>query len=589
MSLPIPSPDYASNVAALKAFLQAKPEYVDVNFDGSMMRLITDVLAYNTTINAFYLNQVGNEAFLQTAIQTDSVVANAQDYGYSVKTATSASATIYLTLTGSVATFGNSIALPINTIFSASIGTKTFTFRTLAGYNLIGDGTGKYSGTIVVYEGKALTHKFTIDSTNQLNGVVLPNKNVDASKLIVSVSPIENPSLTIGYTKTETIISGVSSTSQIYFTSLDRGQLVRVKFGDGVFGKKLNIGDVVSVQYLISSTELANGVSAFTLVSGISGTTSSVVVVSGASGGASMETNESIKFNAPKYFESQGRAVTENDYKVLVTKLYPNAESVLVWGGEKNVPPKYGKVIISIKPYSGYHLTSSEKANLVNLLSGYNVTTVVPEIIDPEYLYIVANATVSYDTAITNKSSAELGALVSSVISNYNKTTLGKFSVPLQYGSLSIAIGQADPSIISNKVLFTLEKRSNPALNSVTDIIGSFGTAIKIDSIDSSTFTFNNITGCKFIESSDRGYIDLVTFSSGSKSILKSHAGTINHVTGDYAIGSTYLNSLDTSNVDPSTGLVYFKLTGVADSLDVDNAARNILEIYASNVVMVAV
>ena len=587
MTTPIPTPDYDSIVSSLKTFMKSKPEYADYDFDGSMMSTLIDLLAYNSTINTFYLNQVGNEAFLQSAIRKDSVIANAQDFGYNVQSARSARATVYLTLVKTSGPSTDSIELPSGAIFSAVIGTKSFTFRTVAGYTLTNDGQGNYSAYVDIYEGRYFSHKFTVTTDNQLSGVVLPNKMVDDTIMKVFVSPASNLSLQNSYTRSDSIVSGLDSSSQVYFVSTDRGELTRVRFGDGIIGTLLGVGDVIEVQYLVSSGEYANGVSAFSLVSVPANTTASLMVTSGAVGGSSGETIESIKFNASKYFESQGRAVTVNDYQVLIRKLYSNVSDVIVWGGEDNDPPKYGKVIISIKPKTGYYMTTSEKEYVISLLKNYNVATVTPEIIDAQYMHIIANATVSFDKSLTTKTSSEIAALVNSTIASYNTTQLGKFSVGLEYSSLSTAILDADSSIVSNKVLFTLEKRSSPVVGASIDITGTFGTALKFGALDSSYFVFNNATLCKFVDSDTKGFIDLVSYQTGSKIIMKANAGTIDHTTGNYSITDVYLTSIDSSNVDVNSGEVYFKIISVADSLDVDNTDRNILDIYASNTMVI--
>lgn len=587
MSTPIPTPDYDSIVASLKTFMKNKPEYADYDFDGSMMSSLIDLLSYNSTINAFYLNQVGNEAFLQTAVKKDSVVANAQDFGYSVQSSRSARAVVYMTLTRTSGAETATIELPSGSVFNAAIGTKSFTFRTVVGHTLINNGSGQYSGNVEIYEGRYFSHKFTVTSDNQLNGFVLPNKMVDDSIMNVFVSPVSNLSIKNSYTRTDSIVSGVTPTSQVYFVSMDRGSLTRVRFGDGIIGKLLSVGDVVEVQYLVSSGELANGISSFSLVSVPTNTTATLVVTSGAVGGSDGETIESIKFNAPKYFESQGRAVTVSDYQVLIRKIYSNVGDVIVWGGEDNTPPKYGKVIISIKPKTGYYMTDSEKTYLLALLKNYNVATVTPEIVDPDYMHIIANTTVSFDKSITNKTSAEISSIVSATIASYNQTSLGKFSVALEYSGLSTAILDADSSIVSNKVLFTLEKRSNPVVGASIDITGTFGTAVKFGSLNSSEFVFNNATKCRFVDSATVGSIDLVSYQTGSKIIMKANAGTIDQSTGKYSIVDVYLTSIDSSNIDPTSGEVYFKLISVADSLDVDNTDRNILDIYASTVAVI--
>ncbi len=580
----IPTPDYAAIKSSLKSYLKTLPEYVDYDFDGSTLGTLVDLLAYNSTINTFYLNQVANEAFLRTATQYDSVVANAQDFGYPVKSARSAAAKVHASLVKTSGVATSTLELPANSTFTASIGGKTFTFRTLTAYTLINDGLNNYRGDLTIYEGKQLVHRFVVTDALLKSGFVIPNKMVDSTALKVTVAPSSNQNAKVEYSLATSIISGVDSTSQIYFASMDRGGLVNVSFGDGLFGKKPAIGDFIEITYLISSGEIANGISVFGLTNPPANTAATISVISAATGGNSGETIEEIKFYAPKYFESQGRAVTKADYQVLIRKLYNNVGDVVVWGGEEVTPKQYGKVFISVKPQTGYYLTPTEKTELSDLIRSYNMPTVIPDIVDPEYTYVSAETTVTVDRSLTALSDSDLSTIAADAVKGFSQSTLGKFSVSLQYSSLSAAIQAASSAFVSNRTSFTLEKRLTPLVGASIDITNSFGTAVKYGSMTSSNFTFNGVTQCRLEEGTVSGTIDIVSYATGSKVIVKSGAGTINYVTGDFTIPAIYIVSNDSGLTDNTTGKTYMKFTMKSDSQDIDNLNRNILEIYSVTV-----
>lgn len=583
----IPQPDYDSIKGALKAHLSALPEYVDVNFDGSTIGTLIDLLAYNTTVNTFFLNQVANEAFLRTATQYDSVVANAQDFGYPVGSAKSATAKVHISLVKTSGSPTATMDLPANSIFTTSIGSKTFTFRTLTPVVLINDGLNNYRGDITIYEGKQLTHRYVVDQSLLNSGFVIPNKMVDADTLIVTVAPSSNQSAKVAYSRATSIIEGVGAASQIYFTTIDRGALVNVGFGDGVFGVKPAIGDFVEITYLISSGDIPNSAANFGLTNPPANTVATISVISAAMGGSDGETIEEIKFYAPKYFESQGRAVTKADYEVLIRKKYPNVGDVIVWGGEEVTPKQYGKVFISIKPVTGFYVTPTEKTAIYDLIRSFNVVTITPEIVDPEYTYLTAETTVTVDKSLTAKSDADLSIIVKDAITQFNNSSLGKFSVALQYSTLSTAIQAADPSFVANRTAFTVEKRLTPVVGASVDITNTFGTSVRFGTMTSTNFTFNGVTLCKFEEGSP-GIIDIVSYSGGPKTVLKAGAGAIDYATGEFSIPDVFIVSNDSGLMDDSTGKTYLRLSMKSDSQDIDNLNRNILEVYSSTVTIKA-
>ena len=118
-----------------------------------------------------------------------------------------------------------------------------------------------------------------------------------------------------------------------------------------------------------------------------------------STGGADEETLNSIRFNAPKHFSAQNRAVTKEDYRRLILREYPLAESVIVYGGEDADPPKFGTVYVGIKPRDGLFISSSIKEGIKNnIIRKYNVASISPEFVDVDYLNVNLVSQIKIDT-----------------------------------------------------------------------------------------------------------------------------------------------------------------------------------------------
>jgi hypothetical protein len=568
--LPIPSPDYTSLEAALKTYLKSRDELKDYDFDGSVLSTVVGMLAYNSTMNAFYLNQVANEAYLETASRRSSVVMNAQDLGYSVGTKSSAFAIVRLTLKESIVSGTTTISLPKSSaVFRASVNNVSFTFRCLQDTTLVSTTEpGVFIGDMIIYEGKQFINNVVVDGGHVANGITLQNPEVDSSTIQITVNGST-------YTRQNNIVDGINGTSKIFFVSDSYGY-PKIEFGDGIIGKSLVVGDQVKISYLKSSGALPNGVGTFSFVGSYLGTTSSVETISAAVGGSEQESIDSIKYNAPKWFESQGRAVTADDYKVIATKLFRNISDIIVWGGEQNDPPVYGKVFLSIKPFTGFYLTTTEKAFMVQELKKYNVVTVTPEIIDPDYVYVDISGSLEFMGSQTTYNESSMAELVINAVKSYGTSELGKFASSIRYSRIANVILDAESSIQSTKFAYTLSKHVTPLVGGYSDISVKFGNGIKSSSVVSSKFTFNNYTNCKFVDDG-LGVVRVIDYTAGAN-IIVPNAGTVNYQTGEINITRTYLVSVDQSLVE-STGAVYIEFSAGASDFDLNTTQRNIMVI----------
>ena len=381
--------DFDTVKANFKTFLSQQSSFTDYNFEGSGMSVLMDLLAYNTHYMAFHANMLANEMFIDTALTRDAAVSHAKALGY-LPSSPKASNTTLTVNVNDVPISQKTLVMDSGTIFSTTVNDTSYNFVTI-GDNTATSETGIFMFTDVqVYEGTRIRYTYTVNSSDLEQKFIIPSASADTTTLVVSVQTSSSDITTETYTL-NTDYATLDSTSLKYFLQeADDGQY-EVYFGDGVTGKKPIDGNIVILDYVVTNGSEADGASAFTASSSIGGFTNISVVTTGGSsaGGGDAETVDSVKFNAPLKYAAQGRAVTPDDYKAIVPSVYTNIKSIQCWGGEDNEPPIYGKVYIAIRPNTGTSLTTTTKNSIVTNLKKYNVASIVPEIVDPEILYLV--------------------------------------------------------------------------------------------------------------------------------------------------------------------------------------------------------
>ena len=346
-----------------------------------------------------------------------------------------------------------------------------------------------------------------------------------------------------------------------FFIEPDIDDTFQVRFGDGVLGRKEKTGNIVIINYNLTSGALGNGARTFSPITTVGGYSSaSVSTISASLGGADEETDDSIRFNAPRHLEVQNRAVTANDYKRIITRDYPQAESVVVYGGEDADPPQYGKVFIGIKPKSGLAITTSIKNSIQNdILKKYNVGSITTEFVDLDYIYPIIDLTVNYDSRLTSKTSSTLKRNILNEINSFSLNELQEFSKELRISKLSRIIDDTDTSIIGNTSIMKLKKTLTPTLNSKRDYNVNFNNEIyhphmghmgSITSTEFSIFDGQNIerTNCKFDDAN--GKIRIFRMSDGEKIIVYGDQGTVDYVTGKIKINSFNPTSYSGTTLD---------------------------------------
>jgi hypothetical protein len=563
--------DFQGIKTNFKSYLQAQDQFRDYNFEGSGLNVLLDLLAYNTYYNSFYLNMVSAEAFLPTAQKRNSVVNLAKSLNYTPRSVTSASisGTATVTVTGSP----TSVTIPAYTSFTGSVDGVSYNFLNTTSV-IITPASGVYSSAISLKEGRYINRRYTVNLNDPDQRFLIPNKNVDTATLTVSVLNSFVDSTVRTFSKVTSLVE-VASTTRVYYLEEVEDEQYEIKFGDGVFGVALDAGNIVVLEYLVSNGSSANDIQTLTYADAISGVTAINFVSSDpATGGADRETVNQIKFNAPKAYEAQNRVVTADDYKTLMLQ-QATVDSCVVWGGEDNDPPTFGKVFIAVKPTTGDVLTATEKLNLINsVIKPKKVLTISTEIVDPEYTYIIVDVTVKYQSDTTILSSAEIKQLVIDTIKLYNLNEINQFSKYFRYSKLSRLIDVSERSILSSVTTAQMRKELDIQLGVGTRY--EIGFSNRIDNatngrpsthpngvgnkITSNSFTFGGFSNC-FLEDNN-GIIRIYRVLGIENIAVSNNAGTI-----DYATGKIVLtNFAPTSFNDGSTTL---KITAAPQDKDI--------------------
>ena len=573
----------------LKTFLSQQDEFTDYDFEGSGMNVLLDVLAYNTHYIGYNANMLANEMYLDSADQRASVVSLAKQVGYTPRSAVASQATIDVLVNNAT---GASITMSRGTKFTTTVDSTNYSFVNNADVSITpSDGVYKFSN-LVVYEGTYLNYKYTANTSDTDQRFIIPNDNVDTTTLTVKVQESSSDSTTNTYTLA-TGITGIESTSKVYFLQEVENGRFEVYFGDGVLGQAIADGNIVILDYIVCNRDEPNGATTFTLsgtVGGFSNVT--ITTINNANGGDDPETIKSIKYNAPRDYTSQDRAVTADDYKVLVKSLYANAQSVQVYGGEDAATPDYGKVYVSIKAKSGSNLTEVTKNSIVASLKSYAVASVTPVIIDPETTYITLIITFKYDSSLTTKDVSTLQTNVSDAITSYNTSTLEDFTGMFRYSAVTKTIDGADTSILSNITTIKLYKYITPTLNSALKYTLSFNNAFynphsehnkTAGGIVSSTgFKINDdsSTNEHFLDDDGDGNIRVYYLSGTTRIYTSSSYGTIDYTTGEIILTSAHLTSI--SNVDGAAS-TRVRIFVKPDSNDIVPVRNQVLSIDTTN------
>jgi hypothetical protein len=539
----------------LKTYLKSQTRFRDYDFEGSNIAVLLDVMSYNTFLNAWYLNQIGSEMFLDTAQLRDSIVSRAKELNYIPRSYRSAKATVQLTVDVSNSAI-NYVTVPRFQRFTAQAGNSTFNFTSNDAVVINKDANGNFIGNIDIYEGTTLTEKFLVNGTAGADNYItftISNPKIDTTSLVVSVKEDANSSNSVEYDQAVSLL-GINSTSTVYFLQGGSNSKYDLVFGDGRIGVNLNNGNEISAYYRISSGQLPNGANTFTIASNIDGYNTTVSTVAVAAGGAESESIESIRYNAPRHFQTQERAITPSDYETLILSNFGYCRSVAAFGGEELIDaPHFGKIFISIVKDDGAALLSGEKRDITNFVKLRNPVSFEVEVIEPEYINIIINSDINYDTNIVSVSSGELCELVRTSLQTYNDDFLDAFGRDLRYSRIVRNIDDVNTAIISNNTRLMMYKTYVPDTGIDSVFAVNFGNAFMYEADDinvySSVFTYNG-EDAYFVDNGGVLEIHRKVSSSTLADVLNASAGTIDYTRGIIRVAGVKFDDFEGSGIN---------------------------------------
>ena len=577
--------DFDSIKNNLKDYFASQAEFTDHDFGGSAISVMLDILAYNTYYNAYYVNMLASESFLDSAQLRDSVVSKASMLGYTPQSSTGAKANVSITVTPEDAPA--SVTIDKFSQFTSSVNGTSYTFCTSGSTTVLASNGAYVASGVELIQGTPLTFRYTANTSNTEQKFLLPNANTDTDTLTVTIQESASDTNTSVYTKA-TDITTINSTSNVYFINEHTNGQFRVQFGDGVLGRKPTTGNIVLLKALVSEGADVNGANTFSAAGTVGGyATSQVTVSNAASGGSDRETVESIKFNAPKTYETQNRAVTTDDYKKIVEGNVSGLDSVSVWGGQDHSTPTYGTVYVSAKPTGATSLSAAQITSIKEAVSSYNMIAITPEVVDPDIVDLIFDTTVKYDSRLTTLSSGAVAESVIDTMQTYKTNNLLKFGSIFRYSSLSTSIDNTESSIISNLTTITAKKGIAPSTTTADSYTISFNNAIYNPSttyegaVTSSAFAYTDSTGTAYSTCylDDLNGIFRIYYLSGSdKVILSETAGTVTYSNGYISITSFMPDSFDGSTLD-------FTITPATN--DLVPVRNQIFEIANTNITIV--
>ena len=533
-----------------KNYLETQEEFTDYDSTGSAFSVLLDVLSYNTHINSFYLNMIANEMFIDTAIKRNSLMSLSKMLGYLPKSRKSSYANVTISVTPT--DNPSNITIAKNTRFKSEINGITFTFVTDRSYSAVANGNSTVTlSNIKLVQGEPLTFRYTANTSDHSIKYKIPNRGIDTDSITVNLQESEENTTQSSYTLATDLLN-VNSSANVFFIEPDADDTYQIRFGDGILGRKEKTGNIVIIGYNLTNGVLGNGARIFSPVSTVAGYPgATVTTISASVGGSDEESNDNIRFNAPRHYEVQNRAVTANDYKRIITREYPQAESVVVYGGENADPPEFGKVFIGIKPKSGLAITTSVKDFISEVLTKYNVGSITPDFVDIDYIFPILTLTVNYDSRFTSKTTSVLQRDVLNSITSYSTNELQEFSKDLRISKLTRTIDDTNTSIVGNELSIKLKKSFNPTLSEKLNYTIRFSNRIHhphaghMGAVTSTEFTIldgENISrsGCKFDDVD--GIIRVFRIVDGNKKIVYENQGTI-----DYEKGEIILNLFNPS------------------------------------------
>ena len=557
--------DFEDVKTTLKEYLKSNSNFTDYDFEGSNISTILDVLAYNTYITSYNANMVANEVFIDTATLRENVIALARNIGYTPRSRkASVSAISFFVDTTNITPKPASLTLRKGTVAASTgaFGGSSSAFCILDDITVpVVNGIASFD-SITVYEGAVLEKNFTYSARNPQQKFILPNVGIDTDLIRVSVKNNSASTASVKYAMQDSLFN-INSDSKVYFLQEVADERYEIFFGDGIFGKKLDDQNYITVSYLTCNGDSGNGYSQFAFNGRITYVRdgSEHIVSEGISfvtpeytsrGGSAIEAVEAVRKYAPKVYSTQNRAVTADDYETLVpSKIYPDTESISVFGGEDLIPPQYGKVFISIKPKFGDFLPNLIKDNIKLKLKKYAVAGIVPEILDLKYLYIEISSRIYYNTNLA-PSAADVSSMVSNNAAKYaNSTELNKYGARFKYSKFLKIVDDSHESITSNITVVKMRRDLRVVPNTIAEYQIGFGnqfyvrntegyniksSAFRVSGINEDVYlgdipNSNGTTGSLF-------FFTVPNVGSQNPTVIRSNVGSVDYVNGIVTINA---------------------------------------------------
>ena len=552
----------------IKDYLRANSNFTDFDFEGSNFSVLIDTLAYNTYISAFNSNLVVNESFLDSATLRENVVSLARNIGYVPRSKTAARASIIFQVqTGSSSP---TLTLQPGLICTGAQDDTSFVFSISEQVTtVVNNGIAQFGTTedpLKVLEGTFLTSQFIVDGSLEQR-FILENGSIDSSSIVVYVKGAADPGLGNQYKEVDNIVN-VNSSSETYLIQEIQDEKYELLFGDGIFGKKLENGAVITVQYIVTSGIEGNGPSIFSYAGSLEDSLGNVVVptvvptittINAASNGGEIEPLDSIKYFAPRLYSAQYRAVTARDYETIVQSIYPNTESVSVVGGEELSPPEFGTVFITIKPKNGEFVSDFDKNNILTKLKSYSLTGINQKIVDLQVLYVEVDSFIYYNSSqVANVN--DLKSKITTSLTSYGKSSdLNRFGGRFKYSKVLNVIDNIDKSITSNITRVKIRRNLNALINQFAQYELCFGNRFNVKpeglNIKSTGFRIQGQSDTVFITDTPNadkltGVISIVKRdeTTGTNIVVVKSAGTVDYVHGEVNLTTINIVSTDKPN-----------------------------------------
>ena len=602
--------DFDQIKAQIKDYLRANSNFTDFDFEGSNFSVLIDTLAYNTYINAFNANLVANESFLDSATIRENVVSLARNIGYVPRSKTAAVATIklgdieisdnladpqipFITLRAGLVCVGNAN----NSTYRFSIPEDITSTRMVT---INGKRYAQFDDNISVHEGTLLSRLFLVDTSIDQR-FILDTPNIDSSTIRAYVKGINDSGIGRKYSAVDNILN-IDKKSEIYLMQEVQDEKYELMFGDGLFGRKLENNQTITVRYIVTDGETGNGASEFSFQGTFSNQVGALIqpndnvtvtTVQSSSNGAEVEDLSSIKYFAPRIYSAQYRAVTPRDYEAIIQTIYPKTESVAVVGGEELDPPQFGRVQISIKPKNGTYVSDFDKQQIKNKLKSYAIAGINSEIVDLKILYVEIDSTVYYNTSQIADSSTLRTTIINALNQYANNVEINKFGGRFKYSKMNQLIDRVDNAITSNITKVRIRRDLKALTNQFAQYELCFGNRFHVNSagmnIKSTGFTVAGSSKTVYftdipnkdangdLDGSNMGTLTVISVNErNEKKVIVKDIGTV-----DYKKGEILINTVNITSTVADNNLI--EIQAFPDSNDVVGLKDLYLSFNVSN------